>query len=282
MRLSFSTNAFTGITVNDAVRAIGRCGYRGVEILADRPHWFADDVDAAALAAMHRVLDDTGLTVASLNANTAVGYYDCRFWEPLFEPSLANPEEGPRRWRLAYSKQCVDLAAAVGAPHVSITAGRPVPGVSVGRSLELLTESLRELLAYARQRNIRIGIEYEPGLLLENSIELLQIVEQIGDDSLGANLDLGHCRVAGEEIAEVVSRLGDRIFHVHLEDIAGRKHVHLIPGQGEMPIGGWLEVLATHGYRGFVTVELYSCCDRPLAAARQAFVFLHNLAVWES
>jgi sugar phosphate isomerase/epimerase len=279
MRLSFSTNAFVKYSVFQAVERIAAVGYDGVELLADIPHLYADSITEADLERLKALLDRTRLQVANINANTAVGYYGRSFWEPLFEPSLAHPDAGLRQWRIDYSKKCVDIAASLGAPTVSVTSGRPVPGILPSQSMTLLHDSLKELLEYAAQRSIRIGIEYEPGLLVERYEELAALIETIGSPNLGANLDLGHSHVLGEDPGTVISGLGSRIFHAHIEDIKGRKHYHLIPGTGDIDFPKLLATLTRHGYEGFVTVELYTYPDRPEQAAMEALEFLRRKGV---
>ena len=141
----------------------------------------------------------------------------------------------------------------------------------------LLHGALHELLDYAAERSIRIGIEYEPGLLIERYEELAALIDAMGSPNLGANLDLGHSHVLGEDPETVIGGLGSRIFHVHIEDIKGTKHYHLIPGTGDMDIPKLLATLTRHGYEGFVTVELYTYPDRPEQAATEAFEFLRKI-----
>lgn len=277
MLWSFSTNAFTDRSLYAALAEIAAAGYAGVEILADRPHLFPPDVRDRELARLAERLSDLGLAPASLNANTAVGYYGRDFWEPLFEPSLANPDDDARRWRTDVVRRAIALARALGCPHVSVTPGRAVPGTDPLRSLALLAASLREIADHAAETGVRVGIEYEPGLLVENADELTDLLEQVASPWVGANLDLGHCRVAGEDPARVLRRLGPRVFHVHLEDIRGRKHWHLVPGEGEMDFPLLLGALEEIGYAGFVTVELYTCRDRPSQAARAALRHLERI-----
>jgi len=281
MKLSFSTNAFTRYPVNDAVQKISALGYRGVEILADRPHLFCPEVTPALLHSLMETLAASGITVANINANTACGYYDGVFWEPVFEPSLANPDPQARRWRILYTKTSIDFAKALGAANISITAGRVVPGVMPDESLAILFDSMAEIIPHAQASGVRIGIEYEPGLLIENCTELVRFLEKVDSPWLGANLDIGHSHVAREDVACVVRTLGERIFHVHLEDIQGRKHFHLIPGEGEIDFDEILSCLARQSYAGYVTVELYSYPQRPEAAARQAHDYLIRLPYWQ-
>jgi sugar phosphate isomerase/epimerase len=99
----------------------------------------------------------------------------------------------------------------------------------------------------------------------------------MGSPCLGANLDLGHSHVLGEDIETVVAGLSPRIFHVHVEDIRSRKHHHLIPGLGEIDFTGLFEVLKRHAYDGFATVELYTYPNEPEEAARRSFRYLRNL-----
>ncbi|MBM4329266.1 MAG: sugar phosphate isomerase/epimerase [Deltaproteobacteria bacterium] len=277
MRLSFSANAFVKRPVFEAVERIAAVGYDSVELLADVPHLYADSVSDADLEKMRAVLNKTGLKVANINANTAVGFYGRTFWEPLFEPSLAHPDPDLRQWRIEYSKKCVDIAASLGAPTVSVTSGRPIAGILPEESMTLLRCSLREVLKYAAEKSVRIGIEYEPGLLIERSEELVELISVIDSPWLGANLDLGHSHVLGEDPETVISGLGPRIFHVHIEDIKGVKHYHLIPGTGDMDFPKLFALLKRHGYDGFVTVELYTYPDRPEQAATEALEYLRNI-----
>jgi len=277
MKLSFSTNAFVRYSVFDAVEQIAAIGYEGVELLADAPHLYAGSVTQHDLDELKRVLDRTGLSVANLNANTAIGYYGREFWEPLFEPSLANPDRSLRRWRIDYTKRCIDMARLLGAPCASITSGRLVPGFSLEETVAFLRESLREVLEYSEEKGVRIGIEYEPGLLVERYEELAALIREEDSPYLGANLDLGHSHVLAEDPETVISGLSPKIFHVHVEDIRARKHQHLIPGTGDMDFHTLLGLLDAHCYTGFVTVELYTYPHEPASAARQALRYLQSV-----
>lgn len=277
MKLSFSTNAFVRCSVFEAVERIAATGYQGVELLADTPHLYAHSVAARDLEKLKELLDRNKLQVANINANTAMGYYGMRFWEPLFEPSLANPDSEARKWRVDYSKKCIDMAQALESRSVSLTSGRMVSGIAPKEGLNLLEESLRELLEYAEKSEVRLGIEYEPGLLIECCEELSSLFERMGSPYLGANLDLGHSHVLGEDHEEVIGRLSGRIFHVHIEDIRDKKHYHLIPGLGQVDFAALFASLGKHAYQGFITVELYTYPHRPEAAARESLLYLKTL-----
>jgi fructoselysine 3-epimerase len=277
MRLAFSTNAFVRFSVVEAVERIAAIGYDGVEILADAPHLYPPSVSEADLKKLTAVLERSGIEVANLNANTAMGYYGRTFWEPIFEPSLANPDPMARKWRLDYTRRCIDLADLLGCRNVSITSGRIVPGCNPQNAFRTLIESLEAVLEYAEKVGVRLGVEYEPGLLVERCEELQTLIEMVSSPCLGANLDFGHSHVLGEDPESVVAALSPRIFNVHLEDILSRKHYHLIPGLGEMDFRRIFEALEGHGYDGFATVELYTYPQEPEAAARRSLIYLRDL-----
>ncbi len=281
MKLSFSTNAFTRFAVSEAVAKIASMGYDGVEILADMPHFFADRIDEKELQQVQEIIRRDCINVANINANTAVGYYQGDFWEPLFEPSLANPDRVARKWRIDYTKRAIDLAVALASPCVSVTSGRLVPGCDPGQSLDFLKDSLLQVLQYAEKQGVLIAIEYEPGLLIECCAELMSFLAEMNSPALGANLDLGHSFLAGEDVAQVITSLDDKIFHVHLEDIRDKKHFHLIPGLGTINFQQLLPVLAEN-YDGFVSVELYTYPQAPEEAGRRAKDYLDQFPVWQS
>jgi fructoselysine 3-epimerase len=284
MKLSFSTNAFVEFTLPEAIETIADIGYRGVEILADIPHLYPFSTSTSDLANVVAVLETKKLQVANINANTATGYYQCtgrKFWEPLFEPSLANPDDDARNWRVEYTKRCIDKARSLSCRNVSITSGRMVPGVSPDKSMEYLKQSLEEILDYAAAGGVRIGMEYEPGLLVERFEELDSLIREIDAKNFGANLDLGHSHVLRENPWEVIRGLSSRIFHVHLEDIREGKHYHLIPGEGDIRFEVLLRALDSISYGGFATVELYTYPEAPEHAAQKAFDFLQKFTVWQ-
>lgn len=282
MKLSFSTNAFTNFSVFRAVEAIADTGYSGIELLADSPHLYPFATTDSDLARLESLLQAKGLEVANINANTAVGFYSHgpdgkTFWEPLFEPSLANPDKDARNWRIAYTRKCIDMARFLSCPTISVTSGRAVPGSSPDTARMRLRESLDGILDYAAGKGVRVGMEYEPGLLVENCAELSALIEATGAENFGANLDLGHSHVLGERPEDVIAAFSSRIFHIHLEDIRARKHYHLIPGEGDMDFNLIFRCLAGISYAGFVTVELYTYPDNPGYAAEKALHHLKNL-----
>lgn len=276
-RLAFSTNAYTEYGLPEAIGRIGDHGYAGVELLGDTPHAYFPTFDDADEDAVRGALDEAGLAVSNVNANTATGYYDDAPPSAFFDPSLSTADDTHREWRIEYTKRAVDLAAATDAPAVCVASGTALPGTQPPEAYDLFVDSLHEILDYAEPRGVDVGIEFEPELLVENVDETLTLLDDVGRDGLGVNLDLGHAAVYGDEPAEAVRRCAGHITGVHLEDIAGGirgKHYHLIPGEGDLDFRAIFDALNDVGYDGFATLELYTYPDRPDEAAAQAYEVL--------
>ena len=140
-----------------------------------------------------------------------------------------------------------------------------------------LAASLRPILDRAEKLGVDVGIECEPGLYLEYVSELHEWIHRLGHPRFGANLDIGHSVVIGESIAEAVETLRGRIWNLHVEDLPGRKHYHMIPGEGTFDWGVLKDVLGEVGYDRFATVELYTHTERPQEAAEKSYRFLSSL-----
>jgi fructoselysine 3-epimerase len=179
-----------------------------------------------------------------------------------------------RKQRVEYTKQLIDLAVMLPAKNISITSGRCLPGNPPDQAMNHLINALMEIMDYAESREINVGMEYEPGLLIENGQELSELMQIVGSNRLGANLDLGHADVIGEDIPALLSRLKSRIWNIHLEDIANHKHYHLIPGKGNMDFDQLFQQIKQIQYSGFITVELYTYRDNPVTAAKESIQFL--------
>jgi fructoselysine 3-epimerase len=277
MKLAFSTNAFTRFPLGEAITAIAEAGFAGVEILADVPHAYPEQIDAQLTSAVARALESSGLAVSNVNCNCSFGYWKDAPPEPYFEPSLISPNRQHRADRARMIARTLDFARDIGARNVSITSGRCLGGMPPDKAAEQFVAEIRPILDHADSVGVDLGIECEPGLLIEYVAELREWIERLDHPRFGANLDIGHSQVLGESITGVVRELGKRIWNLHVEDIPGRKHYHMIPGEGTLDWVGLRDALWAIHYDRFATVELYTHTADPHAAARQSYAYLSKV-----
>jgi len=277
MKLAFSTNAYTRFTLGEAIDGIARAGFSGVEILADAPHAYPDLIDADLITEVNNRLSRNNVGVSNVNANCTFGYWRHAPPEPYFEPSLISPVAQYRVDRQRMILRTLDFAKAIGASNISITSGRCLGGMPPEKAATQFVESLQPMLDYAEKLDINIGIECEPGLYVEYIAELRDWCDRLGSRRLGANLDVGHSVVIGESVPEVIDLMADRIWNLHVEDLPGRKHYHMIPGEGTFDWPTLKRALRAINYDRYATVELYTHTEDPQSAAEKSYAFLSRI-----
>jgi len=266
-KFGFSTNAFRQFDIIDALKAIARCGYEGVEILGDIPHAYPPQTDDAKIDRIRRALDDTGLRPANVNAFMLYGIQN-----EIQHPSWIEPDTDFRRKRIQHTIDCLNLAAKLGAPSIQTQPGGPLdPSMTREQALDIFETGIREALKTAEDTGVLLLIEPEPLLLIENSQQAEEFFARFDSPMLALNFDIGHFYCVGEDVPAAVRRFGKQIRHVHLEDIAAdRTHYHLLPGDGAIDFKPILDALDEIKYDGFVTVELYMHQENPEQAAKTA------------
>lgn len=272
MILGYSTNAFVRFSVLEAVEKIGRLGFRGVEIMCDRPHLYPPDYGEENLTRLKTVIDDQGLKVTNLNSFTLFAVGD------TYLPSWIEPREERRKIRIQHTLQCLKVADFFGCKNISVPPGGPVGEISRERAMTLFHRGLERVAPLAQELDIKILVEPEPDLLMENTREFKEFIVDVKSPAIGVNFDIGHFFCAGEDPRVAFEELFEWIGHVHLEDIApDRVHNHLILGQGAIQFTEIFQTMLRLGYQGDVSLELYPYVDAPEEAGRESLEYLQTL-----
>ena len=190
----------------------------------------------------------------------------------------------PRTPRGEPPRQCLHLAAKLGAPTISTEPGGPIdPGVTREQAADWFEEGIRSVLPDAKKAGVRLCIEPEPGLLIEKAAEYDDFMARFAGDPvaerwLGLNFDVGHFYCVGEDPAANAARFKGRIHHIQIEDIAAdRVHFHLVPGDGAINFDDFFAKLRDAGYdNGWITVELYTFEHRAIEVAKRARDYLQK------
>ena len=271
MKFAFSSNAFLRCDLLEAIRVISATGYQGIEIMADVPHAYPLHLTERDITAIRAALRDADLEISNINAFMHHADGD------TYHPSWIEKDQALRAKRIDYTLRCLDLAESLGARTISTEPGGPLEGMSAEEGLRLYREGLQAVEERARKRGVRILVEPEPGLLIENSAQFMEFFRELDPDVFGLNFDVGHFFCVGEDPARLVRSMQGIMHHFHLEDIAPtRVHHHLMLGEGAIDLPGVLNTIEETGYTGFVTVELYTYEHAAAEAAAQAFLYLEN------
>ena len=274
MKFAYSTNAFRKHSLPETIRHIAQLGFEGIEIAADIPHLYPPHYrDKAELAQLKSILKESGLAVSNLNTFTLLAVKD------MHHPSWIEPEIYLREIRIQHTKDCLYLAKEIDCKNISIQPGGRLEHFNREQAEELFLAGLLEVIPLARKLGIRILIEPEPFLLLENSVQFENFIRQLSghQDVVGLNCDIGHFYCANEDPVEVILRLHKFISHIHIEDIRNREHNHLICGEGEIDYRSVFNALRKIDYNGFISLELYPYQDQPVEAGRKSLEFLKSM-----
>jgi sugar phosphate isomerase/epimerase len=272
MILGYSTNAFVKFSLLEAVEKIGRLGFGGVEIMCDRPHLYPPDYGEKNLTRLKTLIDDQGLKVTNLNSFTLFAVGD------TYLPSWIEPQEERREIRIQHTLQCLKVADFFGCKNISVPPGGPVGEISREKAMTLFHLGLERVAPLAQELDIKILVEPEPDLLMENTREFKEFIVDIKSPAIGVNFDIGHFFCAGEDPSEAFEELFEWIGHVHLEDIAAnRAHNHLVLGHGAIQFQEVFKTMINLGYEGDVSLELYPYVDTPEEAGRESLNYLRTL-----
>ena len=273
LRFAYSSNAYRRCTAGEAIDHIADVGFKGMELMADEPHAWPSDMTPAGLDAIRGRLDDRGLQLSNVNAFMMNAVQD--FWHP----SWIEPDPDFRRQRIQHTMDALTMAASLGATCITTEPGGPLDdGVPREQALDIFVKGLNEALSHAEAVGVQLLVEPEPGLLIENADQFLELADRIDSPMFGLNFDIGHFYCVADPLPETVGRLASLTRHYHVEDIAAtRVHEHLIPGRGAIDLGAVLEAIGATDYKGWITVELYPYLDDPDAAGREALDYLSRV-----
>jgi sugar phosphate isomerase/epimerase len=272
MVFGYSTNAFVKFPLVDAVARIAQLGFKGVEIMADRPHLYPPDVDEAEFQRLRQMLAAGGLKVTNLNSFTLFAVGD------TYLPSWIETERSRREVRIRHTRQCLQMARRLNCASISVPPGGPLSGVTRAEAERLFREGLEQVVPMAEELRVRILVEPEPGLMIETTRQFHEFMRGVRSPAVGLNFDIGHFFCAGEDPAAAFETLFEWVGHVHLEDIAAtRVHQHLIAGLGAINFGEVLNGMRRLGYTGDISLELYPYVDAPEDAGRQSLAHLRPI-----
>ncbi|MEM8884801.1 MAG: sugar phosphate isomerase/epimerase family protein [Planctomycetota bacterium] len=253
--LGYNTNGFAHHRLEDALDLIAGIGYRSVGLTLDVHHAPPGATDYRQLG---RELSDRGLLpVVETGARFLLDPRRKHF------PTLMS---AGRERRIDIYRACLDAAAELGAPCISLWSG-------AGDDRAALVDGLGKVLAYAAPLGIEVGFEPEPGMHVETMAQYDELKREL--PQLRLTVDVGHVHCLEEERPEsVLDRYREDLVNVHLDDHRRGVHEHLMFGEGEIEWDPVLAVLAELEVPA--TVELSRHSPMAVEAAERAFAFLAN------
>ncbi|MTI54469.1 sugar phosphate isomerase/epimerase family protein [Geosporobacter ferrireducens] len=218
---------------------------KNIELWAAAPHFDLDTLDEKILASKKKAIESRGLKVVCITPE------QCSY--PV---NIAAEETALREKSIKYFKTAIDAARELDSPYVLVTAGCGYFDSDVEEAWQRSVASMKELVKYAEKRGVILA--YEPLSVFSSNIvndvhHLKKMLDTIPSDNLKGMLDMGQAALASEEINDYPRILGDKLVHVHLLDATPMGHLAL--GEGNLPIGEYIDALEENEYKGFYTFE---------------------------
>ena len=263
MHHAYCTNGLAHHRPRQACELLADLGYRGVALTPDAGGLDPLAPDPRTVLEVREVCRDRGLSIV---VETGARYaLDAR---RKHHPSLMDATPAGRDLRLDYYRRCLDLAADLGAPVLSLWSGSHPDGVHAedpeptgihAEAWDRLGAGMTRVLALAAERGVVVAFEPEPGMWIERPAGYRHLLERLGTTPAPLRLtwDLGHCVVTGDlPIADTIRSLGPHLAHVQIDDARPGVHEHLPLGAGDLDLKSALSALKSIGYTGQLAVEL--------------------------
>lgn len=161
---------------------------------------------------------------------------------------FCQPPGPDRQQEVEHVKRWIDHATEFYAPHIRIFAGNLPEGVDKQTGIQWVADAIQEVLRYAAERGVVLGLENHGGITAR-AADHLAIVEAVGEHPwFGVNLDTGNYRTnAYEELAMAAPYAVNVQVKVETYQNDGSK--------APTDLERIRDILVDAGYQGWVTLE---------------------------
>lgn len=283
MKLSSVTSLLKYYPLPAALDTIAAAGYEGVELWGGFPHAYTYDLlqdgqpNDTLLGKLRDMIAASGLAgVAFLPEQV---FYPVNYLITDTPPFDAEPL---RERSMAYFKAAITVCGALGLPRMLVVTPfwgwqQTADGWDFGphKDLTRAVEALGEMALHAQANDVTLVLEPLTHLettAVETLDDLLHVLDSVNSPALAAMLDTGHVNVTAEKLGkasrdywrEHVTRLGDRLQHLHIDDNMGDIDAHLLPGEGTFDFADAVAALNAVHYAGYYSAELMMLGANPV------------------
>ena len=225
-----------------------RFGYDYIELWGGRPHAYAPDLLDGEIDEVLRLRDKYGVPITG--------------WCPEHNGYPYNfmiVSERQREDAVRYLKLCMDAGVKLGSDYMLISPAHAGYETTYTEMHNRLYRTCEELAKYAE--NVGIKIVVEPLTTMESNVfknanDLVDLFEHVDSPNLLAMMDIVPPFQQQEQMMSYFSKLGEKLYHLHIVDSNGVDDSHVLPGEGVLPMKELLQEIRDYGYTGTATIEL--------------------------
>ena len=267
--LCYSTGSLPDLfTASQIAEILLPTPFRGVEWVVT-PEYLRRSEDRGFWSSFRSELETRGLSVRNVHLGSPF-----LLGPVAHSPGLSSLDAFGRGRRVEAALAAARIAEQLGSPHMTVTTGLPEREGDFALQEELFFAALSEIVS-RRPKSVKISVEQEPEHVIHRVDQLLFLCRSF-EGEVFANFDVGHSAVIGEDPAEAIRTLGAYLSNIHLEDIKGRVHRHLMFGEGDIDFRSIFTALKEIDYQGDLTPDLYPFKDEPERALKASAEFLRG------
>ena len=242
MRTAIATVCLSG-TLDEKLAAIAAAGFKNVELFENDLLSFSGKP-----AEVRRMFGDLGLEI--------VTFQPFRDFEGM--PGAQRDKAFSR------AERKFDLMQELGCDLLMVCSN--VSPDALG-GIDRAAEDFHALGERAGRRGLRVAYEALAwGRHVNDYRDAWEVVRRAGHPAVGLTLDSFHTLVRRTELRTMRSIPRDRIFLVQMADapllemdfLSWSRHYRCFPGQGELPIGDFMQALGATGFDGLLSLEIFS------------------------
>lgn len=270
MEIGMFTSGYQRYPLEYAFRDAKRIGYDYIELWGGRPHAFPYDLQQDGLNEVHKLMETYDMPVKVYTPEHNAYPYNYMIGS-----------EAQRRDAVAYLKTALKMGKAMGAEYTLISTGHAGNTASRQEIWERLIRTLRELADFAGQIEEKIVLESLAGFetnVCTSAKDVRAVLEEIDSPYLCGMCDVVVPFVQQEPVMNYFEQLKEKCCHLHLVDSDGSSDIHLLPGEGKIPLPELLEEIKSFGYNKMLTIELVTAyINEPYLYAKRAYERVREL-----
>jgi sugar phosphate isomerase/epimerase len=276
MQLGFVSAILPELSLEEVFRVAEDYSYDCVEVMcwpmgkAERRYAGITHIDVADFTEVH-AREILNLSQAHGVSISGLGYYP--------NPLVADMEEG--QFYINHIKKVIRAAGMLGVNQMNTFIGRD-PKLSVEDNWPRFLEVWRDVVGYAEDQGVRIGIENCPMLFTDDEWPggknlgtsphiWRKMFQDISSDHFGLNYDPSHMIWQHMDYLAPLRNFSGKLFHIHAKDVRidyeklnevgimappNQWHSPKLPGLGHVDWGQFFSILTSVGYDGPVCVEV--------------------------
>ncbi|MDR0457378.1 MAG: sugar phosphate isomerase/epimerase, partial [Treponema sp.] len=199
-----------------AIEKAASLGYKGVEIMAKRPHASVLDMDSQRIRRVKTILDDNGLDCACI-----AGYTDFLLGiDSMLVPSI--------EMQISHIERLAEMACGLGGNLVRVFTGYEVSGHQYWPQWYTVAEALRECGRRLAPMGVTLGLQnhHDIGADPEGMIDLLQ---DIGEPNVKAMYDAWTPALHGGDVSAAARRMAPYMVYTTAADYVRMPRWHYEP-----------------------------------------------------